>query len=371
MNVQDIPTLPIAAHMSQQVKQLRENAPHYIKSVIEKTYALREIGSLKELGQGALSPLSGGMLSVAYWLSFDDEDRVIKLRYRGVAAEAKSLEAWSKQGASIVKVYSRGVIPETRGKEDPIKYLILEGVTDAKGHPAPTCYDYVESHPGSAKKLGDVLGCELAKMHRAKTQRTFGEFADMWGKNNSPYKTWNSYLDGFVMSHYDYLLTLGLTESKLKRLRKKIAEKHFPKQGVFVHGDYGLRNALLISQNPIKVVIFDPNPLIGNPSWDLAISYNNYEFERRKHDYAPRKKAYKVSFERDRDFLEGLIYGYEKEAKRKIDEEAVALSQLMQCTFLLQIEENKAHKKKVDPNKEIEVMVRKDTIFDKVEKLVY
>jgi hypothetical protein len=118
------------------------------------------------------------------------------------------------------------------------------------------------------------------------------------------------------------------------------------------------------------VKIFDPNPLIGDPSWDLAILYNNFEFEKRKHEYNTRKKAYLTSYTRDKDTLDGLLKGY-REAGGKIDEEAVAISQLMQCIFLLQIEENKARKQNLDPEKELEVMVRKDTLFDKVERLVY
>lgn len=370
MNISDVTKLPVAPHMPANVKQLRENAPRYLKSILERTYAIKEVKSLKELGQGALTPLGGGMLSAAYWLQIDGESRVIKLRYRGIDAEAKSLEAWRKKGADVVAVIAKGIVPETRQTDDKVKYLVLEGVTDKKGEVAPTCFEYVESHPEAIKKIGEILGNELFKIHSAKTTRSFGEFADMWGKNKAPLKTWNSYLQSFIIMHYDYLLTLGLTESKLKRLLQQVKEKKFPRRGTFVHGDYSLRNAMLTSKNPLEVKIFDPNPLIGDPSWDLAILYNNFEFEKRKHEYNTRKKAFHASYIRDKDTLEGLVKGY-TESGGKIDEDAVAMSQLMQCIFLLQIEENKARKQKVDPEKEIEVMVRKDTLFDKVERLVY
>jgi fructosamine-3-kinase len=247
MNISDVTKLPVAPHMPRNVKQLRENAPRYIKSIIEQTYAIREVKSLRELGQGSLTPLGGGMLSAAYWLQVGGESRVIKLRYRGIDAEAKSLEAWQKKGADVVGVIAKGVVPETKHSQDHIKYLVLEGVTDKKGEVAPTCFEYVQTHPEATRKIGEILGRELFKIHQAKTTRSFGEFADMWGKNKSPLKTWNTYLQSFVIMQYDYLLTLGLTESKLKRLLQQVKEKKFPKRGTFVHGDYSLRNAMLTS----------------------------------------------------------------------------------------------------------------------------
>lgn len=368
MKITDIDTLPVKSYMSPEIKDLRKKAPLYLKSLFEHTYAIREIKSISELGHNALSALPGGMLSACYYLTTKTNCLVIKMRYRGIKAEAESLKMWARRNASVITVIKTGIVPATKKQKEKVHFIIEECVLDKKGELAPTCADFVHQHPGSIPAIAKIMGLELARIHKAVTKRSFGEFADMWGKNKAPIKTWNNYLKGYLTLHENYLLNLGLTKSKLKLLHERIQKMDFAKRGVYLHGDFSLRNTLLTSRNPLKIVIFDPNPLIGHPSWDLAISYNNLEFSKRRFEFAVKNEDYRQEYEKEKTFLTDFLKGYEKETKKRIIPEHILTSQLAQTIFLLQIEEQKARTQK-KPGEEIEVMVRKDALFSFAEKL--
>jgi fructosamine-3-kinase len=294
MQLQEIATLPIASHMDSNTKRLRQRAPQYLQSIIEHTRTFPALSSLEQLPNEALTAITGGMLSANYLLYLPDSGSVvIKLLFEGAEAEAEALQFWDKHGANVVKVVQAGTVPITQRTKHPVKYLILEGVTDSRGQPALTCQQYVAEYPSATLHVGRLLGHELAKMHARTSYRTFGEYADL-PNAKAPFKSWNAYLEGYLDVHHDYLLTLNILEADIERLRRVIREKKFAPHGRYIHGEFSLRNALVEKQRPLTVKVFDPNPTIGDPSWDLAVLQNNHDFSRRKIEVAPNNQSYQA-----------------------------------------------------------------------------
>ncbi len=369
MGVEDIAVLPIPLHMPLHIKQLRKNAPFYIKEIIEKSHAIGGIHSIEDLSQNSIKALSGGMLSAVYFLKRTGQELVINLRSKGVDATAEAFSAWQKKGANIVNIISSGIVPTTRSQADKVKYLIMEGIVDKTGKPAQTAQDYVRKYPEKAKQVGIALGRQLAKMHQAKTERSFGEYADMWG-NTAAIRTWNNYLTGYISFHQTYLTKIGINEDKLKKLIEVIKKTKFSKKGRYIHGDFSMRNAIVESEHPLKLKIIDPNPLVGHYSWDLAVLYNNKEFSKRKFAAFPKNKQFQKKFNIDQDCLEGFIEAYQKYSSYKIDRKKVLMSQVMQIIFLTQTEEKKLKKNPDDVNQKLEYRIRKELLVESIETLL-
>lgn len=373
MSIDDIATLPTPPHMGHQTKRLRENAPKYIASIIGGNSAFEGVKSLDDLKTQAVRPLAGGMLSANYLVEVPGQPaRVIKLLYDGADAEAEALHFWQKSGANVVTVLQHGIVPSTKRTKHHIKYLIMDAVLGKDGQPAPTCDTYVAEHPTAIRRIGYLLGQELATMHARTSHRTFGDFADL--PKALPYKSWNAYLEGYIDMHYKYLLSTGIAAADLEKLRSVVMQTRFDKRGCYIHGDYSLRNAMIEKTRPLTIKIFDPNPVIGDPSWDLAVLYNNYHFAKRRVELAPDHKRYIATYKLERNTLRGFVEGYEAATGTEINMRHVILSQIMQTMFLGQIEEEKRaanRKKHKHTALELEVQVRRDNLVQKLYLLTH
>ena len=86
-----------------------------------------------------------------------------------------------------------------------------------------------------------------------------------------------------------------------------IATCPFVAEGRFVHGDVTIRNVGIYSYRPIVVGLFDPNPLSGDPSWDIAPMMNNVAFNelRNRRESVPPKPL-----THDRDLATGFWESY-------------------------------------------------------------
>jgi fructosamine-3-kinase len=360
--------------MDMNTKRLRQRAPQYLQSIIEQTHAFPSLSSLDQLESDALTVITGGMLSANYLLRLPDEQAVvIKLLFEGAEAEAEALAFWHRSGANVVEVIRAGTVPKTKRTKHPVKYLILEGVLDHDSRPAPTCQQYVTEHPSATLHVGRLLGRELAKMHTRTTYRTFGEYADL-PNANAPFKSWNAYLEGYIDMHHDYLLTLNIVDADIDRLRHAIRSSRFSSHGRYIHGDFSLRNALIEKRRPLTVKIFDPNPTIGDASWDLAVLQNNHDFSRRKAELAPNNNSYHAQHRTDHDIWRGVVRGYETVTRQQINMYHIVLSQIMQTIFLLQIEEKKKRmnrKRYLSRGHELEVRIRSDNLLTKLRAVTH
>ncbi len=336
MTKNDIATLPIEPHMSLEQRILRKKAPLLVKKILENTFEYSGIKSLTELTKDSIIALEGGVSSAVYFLKHTENPLVIKLRHSGVGAEAEAILAWQAKRARVVDIKKVGLVEDV-GK---VKYLIQEGVLK-KDQLAKTCFSYLQTNPKKAELVGKLMGEELAKMHTAKSNRTYGEFADMAGKK-APFKTWNSYILGYINVNEEFLIKeVGLGKEKIQLIKLCINKVKYPQKGVYLHGDYSLRNILVESEKPFQIRIFDPNPIIGHPSWDIANIFNNARIATERLSLKPKTTEVKRTHQVYQDLLKGFINGYEK-ANGRIDRRKIYPSAFVQSILRLTAEVRRA-----------------------------
>lgn len=102
-----------------------------------------------------------------------------------------------------------------------------------------------------------------------------------------------------------------------------------------LHGDFSARNSVLISRLPHQLKVFDPNPIIGHPSWDFAILASNREFAKRRADRCPDRQDLRIKHAVEEATWEGVLQGYQAAGGERCSEEAIAAAQLMHCLYLL------------------------------------
>ncbi len=372
MQVKDIPVVPTGSGAPEGLKELRQQAPEMLRILIEQIHAIEDIQTLDDLQPNDLKALAGGNMSVDYAIRVNRKWMVIKLRTSGAEAEAEALRAWKQAGANVVAVFNSGVLPQTEQTKKQVKFLVLEAAMNGQNQIGKTVKEYIKEHSEAAQPIAEKMGEVLAAMHTAVAGNHYGEFADMWGSEegeNAPH-TWNAYLMGYVDEHARHLRELGFTQLKIDNLKRKLQSMKFPEKGVYLHGDFSERNSILTRLQPYQVIVFDPNPLIGDPSWDLAILQNNFEFAKRKLEHN-RDDANQTQLQIEQAILEGVLEGYHKAGQGNIKEEALYASQLMQCLYLLPGKEKRAKKEGRSPEESLEALVIKDTLFDKLERLAY
>ena len=317
----DIPTLPIKSTADAGTQYVRNEAPKFLRSVIEKTHTIPFVKKLDDLNLEDVTPLAGGEEAATYLVLHGGEGVIVKFATRGLRAEAEALEEWSAKGVHVPKVYSYGIVPHTQSASQPIAYIVEEALVDKHGRLAETCEMYLHHTPEKARYVGRLMGSELTKLHSCLSERSFGDFADS-AANTAAYGSWNTYLLDYFATQQDYLLEHHVTESQLEKIRKFMETCKYVKQGGYLHGDFSVRNAVILPARD-SVALFDPNPVIGDPSWDVAVLYNNEAFSRRHKDY---DEAQTDRWQRDHQLLIGFRQGYD----RKISEPNLLTAQLVQ-----------------------------------------
>lgn len=360
MRLTDIPTMAVRPHMPPRVRHLQKEAPQYLAALIEKGKVFKKVRSLDDMPPDSIDLLEGGNTSVLYCLRFESSIAVIKLRTDGVEAEREALEAWAACGVRVPTIRQTGVLPAITGKGN-IKYLQLDFVIDKKGEGAPTVTAYLKKNPTRGRRMGQALGRTLARMHTARTSRKFGEFSDTPGQE-ARYGSWNRYLLGYIRMHRSYLIGLGISTRLIKEFERMLLAEPFSSEGTYLHGDYSPRNVMLASIKPIRIVVFDPNPLVGDPSWDISVLFSNHEYARKRFEEDPAPE-HRRDYRYAQRFFEGFWTSYQKASKRKVPLQAIRISQLIQAIIHLQTEERKRYRKKSE--KELEMNIRRETLFER------
>jgi hypothetical protein len=122
---------------------------------------------------------------------------------------------------------------------------------------------------------------------------------------------------------------------------KKAENFPFVAEGRFLHGDVTIRNVGVCSSRPIIVGLFDPNPLSGDPSWDIAPMMNNVAFnELRDH----RESEPPAALTRDC----GLLAGFRESYPDTVAEESPVTAQLVQALLQAEVRQDRLHRNETD-----------------------
>jgi aminoglycoside phosphotransferase (APT) family kinase protein len=297
-----------------------------LRWVLQDSGAFPDLPKLDQLAPEQVVELGGGVDAATYLVRCPRRDVVVKLKSHGLEAEARALRAWKPYTPRVPEVLGFGTVPSVG--ERSMKYLVLAALKNAEGRIVETADEYLDQSPASARELGRALGAELRRMHQAVDETGFGNFADSPG-NERTYSSWSGYLEDFFALHADLVQELGIGEDRMQATFAFIRACPFVAEGRFLHGDVSVRNVAIFGYQPISVGLFDPNPVSGDPSWDIAPMMNNVAYNELR---SRREGVPSTVLVRDRELLDGFWETY----PGGVAEESLLTAQLVQA--LLQAE---------------------------------
>jgi aminoglycoside phosphotransferase (APT) family kinase protein len=292
-----------------------------LRWVLEASGAFPDLPPPDRLSSEQVVELEGGVDAATYLVRCPGRDVVVKLKSHGLEAEARALRAWKPYTTRVPEVLGSGTVPS--GDERPMRYLLLAALKNDEGGIVETGAQYLDRSPASARELGRAVGAELHRMHQAVDEEGFGNFADSPGSERT-YGSWSGYLEDFFSLHAGLVRQLGIGEDRIRATRAFIRACPFVAEARFLHGDVSVRNVGIFRDQPITVGLFDPNPLSGDPSWDIAPMMNNVAYNelRRHREGAPSKLLL-----RDRELLDGFWESYPS----GLAQESLLTAQLVQA----------------------------------------
>jgi aminoglycoside phosphotransferase (APT) family kinase protein len=297
-----------------------------------------DLPELDQLTPEQVVELGGGVDAATYLVRCPGRDVVVKLKSNGLEAEARALRAWKPFTPRVPEVLGLGRVPSVG--ERSMKYLVLAALKNAEGRIVETADEYLERSPASARELGRAVGAELHRMHQAVDEMGFGNFADSPGSERT-YRSWSGYLEDFFSLHADFVQQLGIGEDRIQATLAFIRACPFVAEGRFLHGDVSVRNVAIFGYRPITVGLFDPNPLSGDPSWDIAPMMNNVAYNELR---SRRERVPSKVLGRDRELLDGFWESY----PRGVAEESLLTAQLMQAVLQAEHRQDRLRHGQVD-----------------------
>jgi fructosamine-3-kinase len=275
-----------------------------LRWVLDDSGAFPDLPGPDQLAPEQVVELGGGVDAATYLVRCPHRDVVVKLKSNGLEAEARALRAWKPYTTRVPEVLKAGTVPSVG--ERSMKYLVLAALKNDEGRIVETADEYLDRSPASARELGRAVGAELRRMHQAVDDTGFGNFADSPGSERT-YRSWSGYLEDFFGLHAGLVQQLGIGEDRIQATLAFIRACPFVAEGRFLHGDVSIRNVGIFDYQPITVGLFDPNPLSGDPSWDIAPMMNNVAYNelRQRREPAPSRELV-----RDRELLDGFWESY-------------------------------------------------------------
>jgi fructosamine-3-kinase len=309
-----------------------------LRWVLDDSGEFPDLPRLDQLAPEQVVELGGGVDAATYLVRCPDRDVVVKLKSNGIEAEARALRAWRPYTTRVPEVLGTGTVPSAG--ERPTKYLILAALKNDAGQLVETAAEYLDRSPASARELGRALGAELHRMHQALDETGFGNFADSPGGERT-YRSWSGYLEDFFALHADLVRRLGIGEDRMQATLAFIRACPFVADGRFLHCDVSIRNVGVFDDQPFTVGLFDPNPLSGDPSWDIAPMMNNVAYNdlRSRHE-----RGLPTLLARDRELLEGFWESY----PGGVAEESLLTAQLLQAVLQAQHRQDRLRHSQVD-----------------------
>jgi aminoglycoside phosphotransferase (APT) family kinase protein len=294
-----------------------------LRWVLEDSGEFPDLPGLHQMAPEQVVELGGGVDAFTYLVRCPGRDVVVKLDHDGLEAEARALWAWRPYTPRVPEVLGAGTLPSVG--ERSMKYLLLAALKNDEGQIVETASEHLDRSPASARELGRAVGAELHRMHQAVDETGFGNFADSPGSERT-YRSWSGYLADFFVLHADFVRQLGISADRLQATLAFIRACPFVAEGRFLHGDVSIRNVAILSYQPITVGLLDPNPVSGDPSWDIAPMMNNVAYNELR---AHREGAPSQVLVRDRDLLEGFWEAY----PGGVAEESLLTAQLVQAVL--------------------------------------
>jgi hypothetical protein len=108
----------------------------------------------------------------------------------------------------------------------------------------------------------------------------------------------------------------------------------------YVHDDVTIRNVAVHRYDAISVVLFDPNPLSGDPSWDIAPVANNVALNELRGESAPSE-----ALTRDRELLARFWTSYAGD----VGEESQLTAELVQGVPQAEHRQDRLNQADTDP----------------------
>jgi len=318
--------------------ELQQEAQAHLKWLVEESGEFPDLPGIDQLGPDQIEPLGGGVDSATYLVKRPDGDVVVKLDSEGLDAEARALRAWKPYTERVPEVLGLGRVPSS--EDPPIKYLILAALKNDDGDVVETADDFLERSPGSARELGRAVGIELHRLHQAVDQEGFGNFGDSPGSERT-YDSWSAYLEDFFVIYADFVQELGIDDDQIDGVRRFMRASPFVPEGRFLHGDVTIRNVGVYSYRPITVGLFDPNPLSGDPSWDIAPMMNNVALNELRDQ---RESEPPAALPRDRELLAGFWESYPD----NVAEESLLTAQLVQALLQAEVRQDRLQHNETD-----------------------
>jgi aminoglycoside phosphotransferase (APT) family kinase protein len=327
-----------------------------LRWVLQDSGAFPDLPGLDQLPAEQVVELGGGVDAATYLVRCPRRDVVVKLKSNGLEAEARALRAWKPYTARVPEVLGLGTVPSVG--ERSIKYLILTALKNDEGRIVQTAAEYLDRSPASARELGRALGAELHRLHQAVDKAGFGNFADSPGSERT-YDSWSGYLEDFYLLHAALVRQLGVGEDRVQATLAFIRACPFVAEGRFLHGDVSVRNVAIFGYQPITVGLFDPNPLSGDPSWDIAPMMNNVAYNELRQR---RKGVPSEVLVRDRELLDGFWESYPD----RVAQESLLTAQLVQAVLQAEHRQERLRHGQVDT---VEVDVTREFIRAAVDRV--
>jgi aminoglycoside phosphotransferase (APT) family kinase protein len=313
----------------------REQRAH-LRWVLAESGEFPDLPELDRITPDDVVPMGGGVDAATYLVHGPSRSVVLKLNRRGLEAEAHALRAWRPYSDLVPEVLGVGTVPSTG--DEPVRYLVLEALENERGGVVETGDDLLEEHPSRARELGRAIGAELHRLHGAIDRTGFGNFADLPGSERI-YDTWGGYLEDFFRHHTEFVAGLGIPDDRIEAACAYIRTSPAVAEGRVVHGDVTIRNVAVYRYDPITVGLFDPNPLVGDPSWDVAPLVNNVAFGELGSGGAPSR-----TLVRDRELLAGFRSTYPGE----IAGETLRSAQLVQAALQAEHRQDRVRRGEAD-----------------------
>jgi fructosamine-3-kinase len=315
-----------------------DEAEAHLRWLVEESGEFPDLAGLDEMQPDRVDSMGGGVDAATYLIKRPHGNVVVKLNSEGLEAEARALRAWQPYTERAPQVLGLGTVPSSG--DPPIKYLILTALKNDDGDVVETADDFLERSPASAWELGRAVGAELHRLHQAVDHKGFGNFRDSPGSERT-YESWSGYLEDFFVIYADFVQELGIEDDQIEAVRGFMRACPFVSEGRFLHGDVTIRNVGVYSYRPITVGLFDPNPLSGDPSWDIAPMMNNVAFNELRDR---RESEPPAALTRDRELLAGFWETYPE----KVAEESLLTAQLVQALLQAEHRQSRLHRNETD-----------------------
>jgi fructosamine-3-kinase len=318
--------------------ELKQQAEAHLRWLLEESGEFPDLPDLDQMKPDQIDSMGGGVDAVTYLVKRPDGDVVVKLNSEGLESEARALRSWKPYTERVPDVLSLGTVPSS--EDPPIKYLLLAALKNDDGDVIETADKFLERSQQSARELGRALGTELHRLHQAVDRTGFGNFGDSPGSERT-YQSWSAYLEDFFVIYANFVQDVGIDDDQIESVRGFMRACAFVPEGRFLHGDVTIRNVGVYSYRPITVGLFDPNPLSGDPSWDIAPMMNNVAFNELRDR---RQSEPPAALTRDRELLSGFWESYPD----KVAEESLMTAQLIQALLQAEHRQDRLQRNEID-----------------------